>query len=191
MATLLLVIFTALSVFHPEDEGDISNQHTPAVKTRILLVFLAFFGWASVIGSYLEVSIVYLLPFSALSGGLAAYLTSFLSPLLSKLQPYRKLDLSQALSTTGRVLKPVPPHRNGFGKVHLDLQNAPYELEAVTAGRELPQGASVRIVKLLDDRILLVEPVEENDGKDALQTAPYPSREAQNPGHHGRGEHRK
>jgi hypothetical protein len=67
--------------------------------------------------------------------------------------------MEKALASTGKVLSSIPPHRNGFGKVHLNLREAPFEIDAVTAGQEVPKGTPVRVVDILDDKIVLVEPI--------------------------------
>jgi membrane-bound ClpP family serine protease len=63
------------------------------------------------------------------------------------------------LQSVGEVAEVIPPHRTGCGKIHLNFRTGPYELEAITAGDELPAGSSIKVVDIIDERIVLVERV--------------------------------
>ena len=54
----------------------------------------------------------------------------------------------------------IPPHRNGFGKVHLNVRGVPNELEAITAGQAIQPGMAVRVIDIIEDEVLVVEPVD-------------------------------
>jgi len=106
------------------------------------------------------------LAISTVAGLIGGVMPWLLSPMLS----IPSFDLDAARTSTGEVLTSIPPHRNGFGKVHLNLRAAPFEMDAVTAGEELPPGAPIRVVEVIDERVLLVEAIIERE-------QPYPKEE--------------
>lgn len=161
IATLFLLIFLAWSLF---GQGAQEEQDTPRTRrllrwnSRAVLIFFTVFGWAGTLLSYFDFPTVHLLLISLAVGflfGLIPLLVRLIFPDMN--QPFKVKD---ALSSTGQVLQSIPPHRAGIGKVHLHLRQAPYELEAVTAGRELPPGMPVKVVAIIDEHTILVEPLE-------------------------------
>ena len=51
----------------------------------------------------------------------------------------------------------IPGAKAGAGKVHLMLQNRTVEYQAVTAGAELPTGAPVKVVAVVNSDTVEVE----------------------------------
>lgn len=159
--TLLLLIRLGLSLYVEEDaEVKAERQRLDA---RSILLFLTFFSWTNVWANYLDAPPLRGLIFGSLFGLIAALLSRFFTSIFPRpaVISTRHLDADKVLSSTGQVLQPIPPHRNGFGKVHLNLRGAPYSIDAVTAGKELAAGSAVRVVDVLDEQIVLVEPVEQ------------------------------
>lgn len=158
--SILLFILLLISLFGIDHESEPSprehSRRLPPTDPRAVLLALTFFSWFAVLMSYQIANLQMILLISALAGLVGALLPWLFAPLLFR-PPF---DVKSALASTGRVLKPVPPHRNGFGKVHIHLRAAPYEMDAVTAGDELPAGAPVRVIDVIDDGVLLVEPLE-------------------------------
>lgn len=161
MSSVLLVILLVMTLFDTEEEPT-SSQGSPGpswLDSRLILLFFTLLGWFTVIGSYLEFS----LRQNVLISVLLSFSLVFIPSLLSwfRKQPDTDLisDLKGAILSTGQVLQPIPPHRNGFGKVQLDHRRLPMAMDAVTAGQELQPGAPVRVVDVIDNRILVVEPL--------------------------------
>ena len=53
----------------------------------------------------------------------------------------------------------IPAARSGQGKVQVSFGGSVQELDAVTDGEQLPSGAKVRVVQLIEGRLLLVEKI--------------------------------
>jgi membrane protein implicated in regulation of membrane protease activity len=164
-SSLLLVILIVLSLLQPESEAETNARFAKILNPRTILAFLTFFGWAGLLASYyLEAHLLVLL-LGSTAGVIAATTAKGLTLMLLRLAPRSSpFNADRIMKTTGRVLNTVPSHRNGFGKVHLDMRGLPYEIEAMTAGTALKAGDQVRVVGVLEERVLLVEPIEEDKG---------------------------
>ena len=88
--------------------------------------------------------------------GLVAYLMYF----FSKLAEDGNADIQELIFKNGTVYLTIPERRKGKGKVHVTLGNSLREMDAVTEGEELGNGKSVKIIEIVEDNILVVEPIE-------------------------------
>ncbi len=159
VSSILLIILGLFSLFGTDPEGDTSQRPRErrflSLDPKTVFSFFTFFGWASVLSSYFIQGITGIITLSMVAGILGAFVPGLLAPFFRR----GGFDALAAIRSTGEVLKPIPPHRNGFGKVHINLRTAPFEMEAVTAGEELPAGVPVRVVDVIDERVLLVEAI--------------------------------
>lgn len=163
VSSLFLAIFSALSLYElsQADGTEADHRSSRVFNPRTILTFFTAFGWAALLLHYLELPLWVVVLFATAGGLLAAAFAKALLRFILLLAPGHKPADEQLMQTTGRVLEPIPPHRNGFGKVHITLRDAPYELEAITGGGELQPGAPVRVIGVIDGRVLLVEPLED------------------------------
>jgi hypothetical protein len=161
--TLLLLILIVMSLIDPETEAEATARLSRVLNPRTILTFLTFFGWVGLLVSYTNASRVLIIIIGTLAGLVTAAMAKGVTLMLLRLAPRPTLSNPQRLvQTTGRVLFAVPSHRNGFGKVYLNVKGTPYEIEAMTAGLELSAGASIRVVDVIEDgRVLVVEPLED------------------------------
>jgi hypothetical protein len=161
--TILLAVFIIMQFFSGEQE-----QHGYRLKlnsARVVLIFFTFWAWTSLLAHIWEpgllISILDGLPFGVLAA-LFPYLILRLRKPVKKIVPSSNPDFNyqEALSSTGEVLQYIPPHQEGLGRVHLNLRKAPYALDAVSIGAEIRPGDSVRVVDIVDEHILVVEPLQ-------------------------------
>lgn len=156
----LLIILYILSYFRVDTDLESSAEHSrersKLLSARYIISFFTLFGWTGTLLSYFwdQLSLTFLCSFIIGAAG-----TLFFRWLSSSSSNQKYFHMEKALSSTGKVLSSIPPHRNGFGKIHLNIREAPFEIDAVTAGQEVPRGASVKVVDILDDKIVLVEPI--------------------------------
>lgn len=165
VSSLLLVILVSIHLLGLEQDIESASKSPSDRKkqlfdARMIMVFFTLFSWIVVITNFFG----YALPFAFAIAALVAFSLSFLGRylIIKWFIPNAKIASQDLLEQTGEVLQSIPPHRNGFGKVHITLPQAPFQLEAITAGQELRPGAHVRVIDVIDNRILLVEPIEEN-----------------------------
>ena len=165
VASVLLCIQLILLVFDlgQEEENDPARERKIrfVLESPAILVFFAVFGWVGVMVTYFLGGIQPVLIAAFLAGTIGALISRWLLRVFLQ-GNQQALNVQRAMVSTGKVLRPIPPHRNGFGKVHLHLREAPYELDAITAGKELPAGSAVRVIDVIDNRVLLVEPIDES-----------------------------
>lgn len=155
--TVLLFIFTALSIFgQPEPDA---RTKDPA-SARLLLPFAAFGSWGVVIGFHQHFSLFVSLSIGVVCGLVGIAISRILMHLLRYGFNRDHFDLHRADQSTGKALKTIPPHRNGFGAVHLNLREAPFAIEAVTSGKAISPGTPVRVVGIIDEKVVLVEPID-------------------------------
>lgn len=124
--------------------------------SRFILVFFTGLGWSGLILFHNTESLNYSILWSAIFGFVAALLVRWLDISGRRLRRTRTPQIGDILST-GEVLQSIPPHRNGFGKVQINHRRAHYTVDAITAGREIPRGTSVRVIDVIDDQVILVE----------------------------------
>ncbi len=155
--TILSMIHFILHLFSHEHEKD--GKTHPLFRTRHMLAFLTFFSWGTILGYHYITGIL-----SALLLGMGVGIVmTLIMQLFINLIFRKENDLHahgpKVLFSIGEVLQPIPPHKIGRGKVHINLRGMPYEVEAITEGNSLPEGAPIRVVEVVDERIFLVEPI--------------------------------
>jgi hypothetical protein len=165
VATVLLLILMVMRFLGYDLEKEPDKQsRLPWLDSNTILVFFTFFGWSGILAHLWEENmllvVLYGLPIG-LNAVTAPYVFKIIRKRLpSKSQIPRHFDLSETLSSTGEVLNDIPPHIKGKGKVHLNLRNAPYKLNAVSQHGALSKGVPVRVVAIMDDQTLIVEPLD-------------------------------
>lgn len=167
MSSVLLVILLVMTLFdtddpHGKSKVDASSASLPWLNPRLILFFTTLFGWFSVVAFHFGLSNQQNVLFS----GSLSFLLVFLPAILKN---FRKsptfgisVDLKGAVLSTGQVLQPIPPNSNGLGKVQLDHRQTHLEVDAITTGQEIQPGSPVRVVDVIDNRILVVEPLKDD-----------------------------
>lgn len=165
VATILILILATMSFFGYDLESEQKKPlKWPWLDAKVILLFFTFFGWSSILAHLWEPSIglviIYGIPIGLLAA-CAPQLFNYLKPKQKNLlAPKAGFNLEDTLTSTGEVLQYIPPHIKGRGKVHLNLRNAPYQLNAVSQNGELAAGVPVRVVAIMDEQTIVVEPID-------------------------------
>lgn len=161
--TILLSIFLIMQFFN--EEHDHSETRPKITGARFILTFFTFWAWTSLLAHIWEpgllISLLDGLPFGVLAALFPSLILRLRKP-VKKIVPSNRPEFNyqEALTSTGEVLQYIPPHQAGLGRVHLNLRKAPYALDAVSIGAEIRPGDSVRVVDIVDNHILVVEPLQ-------------------------------
>ena len=124
---------------------------------RGLIAFFVVLGWVGVVMDGAGISLPITLLVSIACGGLTMVLLAFLLRAVMRLRSDGNTDNRNAIGVSGKVQLTIPPNRSGEGKVHLMLQGAYVERNAVTDEAEaIPTGAEVVVVALSGQTDLVV-----------------------------------
>lgn len=159
ISTLLLGIFFLYRLFSDNEEVDkqaLPKSQFIQLEALSVLLFTTVFGWTASFAFYCNIPFQLSLLYGAGAGLMIALLAN-----LIKYFAKRSSKNKATSNDMGKVSKSIPPNRAGIGKVYLKSNRVPLELDAITIGRELPVGAPVRIVDMLDDHTAVVEPLDD------------------------------
>ncbi len=141
-------------------DGSHSGSGLRLFTLRGIVALFAVGGWLGVmlvdLGASPAVTVI-----SAFAGGFLALLFCALIIKWSlSLQENGTFSVKTAIARTGNVYIPIPPERQGSGKITLNLEDRFLELEAMTDEKEkIPTGKSVQVVSVTDKNVLIVRSV--------------------------------
>jgi len=139
---------------------DVSLEHEfSALSLRSIIAFFTFFGWTGVIVLNKGLSIWVAVTFASLAGLAAMFIVAYLMYKFSQLEQSGTLNLYHALDQEGEVYIPIPGARKGHGKIQLKVDGRIRELDAITDGASLKTGDLIKVVEILDDNVMKVEPL--------------------------------
>jgi membrane protein implicated in regulation of membrane protease activity len=161
----MLVLQTLLMVFGAGDHHDVGHGEggleghdvghvdqgifdVKWLSLKTLVSYLTFFGLAGLAAEKAGLSTVLTLTIALASGAIAVVVVALLMSSLSRLQSRGNVVLANAVGRTGRVYLRIPESRRGAGKVTIEVQGRSVEVDAVTAGPEIPTGTTVRVLRL-------------------------------------------
>ncbi len=128
------------------------------LSVRGIIAFFTFFGWTGVVvlngggASWLAITLAFA------AGTIAMLLVAYMMYLFHQMSESGTVNLKKAILKNGEVYIPIPANKNGQGKIHLKIKGAIQELDAVTDGDAIPTGTKIKVVEVLNNDILLVEP---------------------------------
>ncbi len=125
---------------------------------RGIIAFFVVFGWVGVAMQAADITLAITLPVAFISGAAMMLLIAYLFKAVMKLKSDGTADNRNALGTAGRVHLTIPPSRTGEGKVHIMLQGAYVERNAVTDESEsIPTGCEIIVVGTSGQTDLIVK----------------------------------
>jgi membrane protein implicated in regulation of membrane protease activity len=160
--TIMTFLGTDLSDgLEPDFDGDLNGADAPfqLFSLRNLINFLLGFSWTG-ISFYSTISNKPLLIFlSLIVGVFFVYLFFVVIRQVQKLAEDNSFKISNTLNKTAEVYLTIPENKNGKGKIMISVNGAFHELEAMTEDDKIPSGATVRVVRIENNNIPIVEKI--------------------------------
>lgn len=139
--------------------GDLADGHAPfqLFSLRNLVNFLLGAGWGG-ISFYNTISNKTILIVVAVLIGVAFVAAFFF--IIRQVQRFgedNSFNIDNALNQTGTVYIPIPENKTGTGKVQVSVRGSVHELTAITHHERIATGTLVKVVKIENSNLVLVE----------------------------------
>ena len=142
------------------DSGYSLDPSFTLFSVRSIIAFFTFFGWTGVLSLNAGVGTMMAAILASASGFVAMLIVGYMMFIFSKLGESGNINVNEALFQTGEVYLTIPEGKRGQGKIHINIQGVMKEMDAITEGKNLATGSTVRVVEIIDNQLLVVEPVE-------------------------------
>ncbi len=142
-------------------DGDFDGSDAPfqLFSLRNLINFLLGFSWTG-ISFYSLIPNKFLLVLLSLAIGiLFIYLFFMIIKQVQKLAEDNSFKISSTLNKTAEVYLPIPGKKSGKGKIMISINGAFHELDAMTEHDKIASNTIVKVVKIENENILIVETV--------------------------------
>ncbi len=164
IAILLIQIFLTFLGIDSHHDADLSQgDHESGLSflsVRTITAFFVGFGWGGVIILNRGHSLLAAILGGTATGIVFLLVTAFLIHNLLRLQSSGNLDYHNAIGVVGTVYSTIPAAEAGGGQLELMLQGRLTMAEAYTrAERDLKPNSKARVVALIGESTLLVEPL--------------------------------
>lgn len=152
---------------HGLEAHDLDGDHDHDVGLRVftlrgIVAFFSVLGWSGLALLRLGLHPFVSVPLSFMLSLMAMLLMAMAMRTMLRLQVDGSLNLKLAVGREGEVYIPIPPNREGVGKVTLVVQERLVELSAVSDSlRAIQAGSRVFVADVLEEGILLVEPASD------------------------------
>ena len=134
---------------------DAGSMHLLSIRN--IFYFLLGFGWAGVSLWNTIFNAFALCIASILVGCLFVAIFIFLFRQMMKLQSNGAFNIKDAVGKVCDVYLRIPGKNEGLGKVQISFNGSVQELDARTVGEPIPSGAKVRVLRVIDKKILEVD----------------------------------
>jgi hypothetical protein len=142
------------------DHGYSLDPSFTLFSVRSIIAFFTFFGWTGVLALNAGLGTTMAVISASVSGFMAMAIVGYMMYLFSKLGESGNVDLNEALFQTGEVYLTIPAGKRAVGKIHINIQGTMKEMDAITEGKTLATGATIRVVEVVGENLLLVESVD-------------------------------
>ncbi len=127
---------------------------------RNLINFLLGFSWTGIsFYSTLGEKPVFLIITALVVGVLFVLLFFFVIKQVQKLAEDNSFKLTNTLHKTAEVYLTIPENKTGKGKIMISVNGAFHELEAMTENERIPSGSAVKVIKIENNNLLIVETI--------------------------------
>jgi hypothetical protein len=140
-------------------DGNLSEVDAPfqLFSLRNLINFILGFSWTG-ISFYTTISNpILLVVLSVFVGVLFIYLFFMAMKQIQKLAENNSFNILNTLNRTAEVYLTIPENKKGKGKIMISVNGTFHELEAMTEKEKIQSGSVVKVVKIENNNILIVE----------------------------------
>lgn len=140
-----------------EDMPDLQDFDTLRLFTvQGLVGFFATFSWSSIAGISQGVNHWTAMLIGFVLGMVLMYIVAVIIKYSRHLSEDGTFNIRNTLGQTATVYLPIPPERQGQGKVNVTVHNRFLELSAITnEHRTIKTGESVRIIDIINDSVVV------------------------------------
>lgn len=126
---------------------------------RNLINFLLGFSWTG-ISFYNSIENRVILVLASLVVGILFVLAFFyIIRQIQKLAEDNSFKISNTLNKTAEVYLTIPEQKTGSGKIMISVNGAYHELKAMTENEKIASGATVKVVRIENGDVLIVEKI--------------------------------
>jgi serine/threonine protein kinase len=125
---------------------------------RSVVAALTFFGLTGRAAAAADLTPPATLGLALAAGAGTLFAVAWMMRALYSLRAEGTVRIQRAVGQTGTVYLPIPGHRAGAGKVHLNLQNRTVEYQAVTAHEPVTTGTRIQVVAVVSPDTVEVIP---------------------------------
>jgi len=158
-----IITFSGLDVadgFDTDFHADAHDGDFQLFSLRNLINFLLGFSWTGIsFYSTIGDKPLFLIIASFVVGVLFVLLFFFVIKQVQKLAEDNSFKITNTLNKTAEVYLTIPENKKGKGKIMISVNGAFYELEAMTENDRIPSGMAVKVVKIENNNILIVETI--------------------------------
>jgi hypothetical protein len=144
---------------HADFDSDLSGTDAPfqLFSFRNLVNFLLGFSWTGISFYVLIENKIILSGLSLLVG--AGFIVVFFMIIrqIERFAEDNSFKIVNSLNKTGSVYLTIPGKKSGTGKVQVSVNGSFHELDAITENEKIESSATVRIVKIESNNLVVVE----------------------------------
>lgn len=158
-----IITFSGLDItdgFDTDFDIDVHDGDFQLFSLRNLINFLLGFSWTGIsFYAALGEKPVFLIITSFVVGVLFVLLFFFVIKQVQKLAEDNSFKITNTLNKTAEVYLTIPEKKSGKGKIMISVNGAFHELEAMTENDRIPSGTAVKVIKIENNNLLIVETI--------------------------------
>ena len=141
--------------------GDFEGGEAPfqLFSLRNLINFLLGFSWTGISFYNLISNLTLLIIVSIVIGILFVLMFFVIIRQVQRLAEDNSFKMENTLNKTADVYLTIPEQKSGKGKILISVKGSIHELDAMTENDRIPTGSVVKVVKIENKNILIVETI--------------------------------
>lgn len=158
-----IITFSGLDIadgFDTDFDAHVHDGDFQLFSLRNLINFLLGFSWTG-ISFYATIGEKpwFLITLAFVVGVLFVLLFFFVIKQVQKLAEDNSFKITNTLNKTAEVYLTIPENKTGKGKIMISVNGAFHELEDMTENERIPSGSAVKVVKIENNNLLIVETI--------------------------------